>query len=99
MDVPGLDDTWPGAREVNLTEFNEVRIRRFEHVHDLAALIDDLPQRYNLDSLNEALAVIHSCFCLLFLKAFAAWANFIIAPRHQEREATSSNRRQRKRSI
>lgn len=56
--MPGLDNPGPAARKVNLSEFDEVWVCGLEHVHNLAALIDDLPQWYNLDPFNNALVVI-----------------------------------------
>jgi hypothetical protein len=43
MDVPRLDRTRPCTGKVNFPEFDEVRISRLQHVHDLSTLIDDLP--------------------------------------------------------
>jgi hypothetical protein len=53
MDVPGLDGAGPRAGEIDLAELDKVRVRGFEHVHDFAALIDDLPQRDDFNAVDH----------------------------------------------
>src|SRR5207302_8961852 len=53
VQVPALDNTRVHGREVDLPESLEVRIVRSQHVHDLAALIRDLPEREDADALDH----------------------------------------------
>ena len=53
VDMPALIVAGPCAREVDLAEPDEVRVGRLQHVHDLAALVDDLPKRHDLDAVNH----------------------------------------------
>ena len=57
MNVPGFDRPGPGAGKINLAEFDEVRIGRLEHVHDLAALINDLPQGNDFNAVDHGLGM------------------------------------------
>src|SRR5436190_12657473 len=50
VEVPALDDTRIHGREVDLPEPSEMRVVRAEHVHDLPALVGDLPERDNMDA-------------------------------------------------
>ena len=51
-----LIDAGPRAREVDLAELHEVRVGRLHHVHDLAALVDDLPEGDDLDAVDHSLS-------------------------------------------
>jgi hypothetical protein len=51
--MPGLDGARPGARKVNLAEFDEVRVRRLHHVHDLSPFVYDLPERDDFNAVNH----------------------------------------------
>jgi hypothetical protein len=42
VDVPGLNGIWENSGEINFSELSEMLIRRPEHVHDFAALIQYL---------------------------------------------------------
>jgi hypothetical protein len=50
MDVPGLDRARMNRRKVDFAETLEVRGILAKHVHDLAAVIEDLAQRDYLHS-------------------------------------------------
>ena len=51
--MPGLDRADPDDREVDLAELLEVRGIGAQHVHDLATLVRDLPQRMDLDTVDH----------------------------------------------
>src|SRR5437868_2953877 len=53
MQVPAFDDTRVHGREIDLPEPFEVRVVRAEHVHDLPALVRDLPERDDADALDH----------------------------------------------
>src|SRR5688572_6373626 len=53
MDMPGLDGSRPRARKVDLSKTNEMLVSCLEHVHDLAALVNDLTQLNDLDPVNH----------------------------------------------
>jgi len=53
VDVPSLDGAGPGAGEIDFAEFDEVRIGRLHHVHDFAALVNDLAERNDFYTVNH----------------------------------------------
>src|SRR5437868_9900784 len=70
VNVPGLDGARIHTRKVNLSESREVRRIASQHVHDLAALIKNLSEGRNDDTIYHVLFTIerkspysipHSC--------------------------------------
>src|SRR5438094_3606342 len=55
MQVPAFDDTGVHGREIDLPEPFEMRVVRAEHVHDLPALVGDLPERDNTDAFDHGI--------------------------------------------
>src|SRR2546428_13596996 len=56
VEVPAFDDTRVDGREVDLAEALEVRVIGAKHMHDLPALVWDLPERDDADAFDQGFA-------------------------------------------
>ena len=73
VDMPGLDRARLDAGEINLAELVEMRRVAAQHVHDLAALVRNLPHWCNQDAVDHVfpLGLVQAAQASVFARASA----------------------------